>query len=134
MWENGAEEVKHTFMRWALPITWDFAEANPIAPIERFYQGGINSAFRVLSNLDASNLDRVPPPHILNASATSIESNEVDVVFTDPPYYDAIPYSDLMDFFYVWLKRSIRGFSPVFDAAFSRKIAPKWDNATQMES
>ena len=45
IWENGAEEVKHVFMRWALPITWDMAEANPLAPIERFYAGGLRFNF-----------------------------------------------------------------------------------------
>jgi adenine-specific DNA methylase len=48
-------------------------------------------------------------------------------VLTDPPYYDAIPYSDLMDFFYVWLKRSLYGLAPEFDEVFKSALSPKWD-------
>ena len=48
---------------------------------------------------------------------SSHERQEVDVIITDPPYYDAIPYSDLMDFFYVWLRRSLHGLAPDFDEA-----------------
>src|SRR5581483_6462244 len=48
-----------------------------------------------------------------------------------PPYYDAIPYSDLMDFFYVWLKRSLNGLAPDCDLAFAAPLGPKWDQATQ---
>ena len=50
---------------------------------------------------------------------------------TDPPYYDAIPYSDLMDFFYVWLRRTLHGLSSEIDAAFHEPLAPKWDHDEQ---
>ena len=53
-----------------------------------------------------------------------------DAIVTDPPYYDAIPYSDLMDFFYVWLRRTIYGLSPEMDAAFCEPLAPKWNHDT----
>ena len=52
-----------------------------------------------------------------------------DVICTDPPYYDAIPYSDLMDFFHVWLRRTLYGLSPKTDAAFEAPLGPKWDSA-----
>ena len=51
----------------------------------------------------------------------------MDVICTDPPYYDAIPYSDLMDFFQVWLRRVLRGLSPETDAVFAEPLGPKWD-------
>src|SRR5207248_2982221 len=47
-----------------------------------------------------------PTPHAVNQSSTKLNGNQFDLVLTDPPYYDAIPYSDLMDFFYVWLRRT----------------------------
>ncbi|MDI3538715.1 MAG: putative methylase, partial [Bacillota bacterium] len=47
---------------------------------------------------------------------------------TDPPYYDAIPYSDLMDFFYVWLRRTLHGLSAEIDEVFREPLAPKWDH------
>ncbi len=52
-----------------------------------------------------------------------------DLICTDPPYYDAIPYSDLMDFFHVWLRRTLRGLSPAIDAAFETPLGPKWNAA-----
>jgi adenine-specific DNA methylase len=128
IWENGAEEVKHVFMRWALPMTWDYAEANPIAPTKRFFIGGVNSAQMALSRLMDSPSGLSHRPKILNRSA--LDSSEIvsDVIFTDPPYYDAIPYSDLMDFFYIWLRRSAVGISPEIDIAFKSKTTPKWDH------
>jgi hypothetical protein len=56
-------------------------------------------------------------------------TSEWDVIATDPPYYDAIPYSDLMDFFYIWLRRSLHGLSPVLDSAFKEPLGPKWNQA-----
>jgi len=127
VWEHGAEEVKHIFMRWALPITWDFAEANPFAPIERFFAGGINSSRRVLSALHGCSWYGTCPPVIFNRSAIKGTGGEYDIVFTDPPYYDAIPYSDLMDFFYVWLRRCLGDCNAEFSAAFRGSVTPKWD-------
>jgi putative DNA methylase len=131
VWEKGAEEVKHVFMRWALPITWDYAEANPIAPIERFYAGGINSAQMVLSRLIDTDWENTFHPNVLNQSAIKEVGSKVDLIFTDPPYYDAIPYSDLMDFFYIWLKRSVSSLSPTIDDVFKQQLAPKWDSSIQ---
>ena len=55
-------------------------------------------------------------------------SGQYDAIVTDPPYYDAIPYSDLMDFFYVWLKRSVPGLSAEVGSLFSATLGPKWDH------
>jgi adenine-specific DNA methylase len=128
IWEKGAEEVKHMFMRWALPITYDFAEANPLAPIERFFIGGINSAGSVLDTLFEGGWDKTITPHIVRASAIDSHSGSYDIVVTDPPYYDAIPYSDLMDFFYIWIRRSLYGTSQEYEDAFTEALSPKWDH------
>jgi adenine-specific DNA methylase len=127
VWENGAEEVKHLFMRWALPITWDFAEANPLAPIDRFFVGGMKSAWRVLLNLHSGSWSKTTAPNVVNRSAIISSEDTYDLVFTDPPYYDAIPYSDLMDFFYVWLRRNVSDISPAHAAAFKDPLSPKWN-------
>jgi adenine-specific DNA methylase len=127
VWENGAEEVKHVFMRWALPVTWDFAEGNPLAPIKRFYNGGLNSAFQVLSSLHNFSWGGILPPIIKCESALKMEQGKADLIFTDPPYYDAIPYSDLMDFFYIWLKRVIEDLNGEFEDRFSSLLGPKWN-------
>jgi hypothetical protein len=69
-----------------------------------------------------------PIPTVLLASAMAAREGTVDVVVTDPPYYDAIAYADLMDFFYVWLKRTLCGMSTEIDDAFRPPVSPKWDH------
>ena len=127
IWESQAEEVKQTFLRYALPITWDFAEGNPLAPNDRFFVGALAGVASVVDRLIGTSLIASPPVEVLNKSAIAVDGTW-DVVVTDPPYYDAIPYSDLMDFFYVWLRRALLGLSPDIDAAFAQQLAPKWDH------
>ncbi len=126
-WTVGWEQIRNTFTRFALPITWDFAESVVSADTSGGYPGAIEwiamyIAHSLLFSADA------PPPEIIQSSATSISSTSIDVIVTDPPYYDAIIYSDLMDFFYVWLKRTLYGVSPEIDSAFSKPLSPKWDH------
>ncbi len=128
VWENGAEEVKHAFMRWALPITWDFAEANPLAPIDRFYRGGLNSTTRVLNNLCGNEWGGTVSPKIFNRSAIAPGVTSLDLVVTDPPYYDAIPYSDLMDFFHIWLRRVLGNLASDLADGFRNALGPKWNH------
>jgi adenine-specific DNA methylase len=127
IWESVAGEIKQTFLRFALPITWDFAEANPLAPSDRFYNGALSNVGRVLDSLLQIRTNAVTQPIILNASAIAPLHTEVDIIVTDPPYYDAIPYSDLMDFFYVWFRRTLYGVSPEIDEAFREPLGPKWN-------
>ena len=131
IWEHGAEEVKHVFMRWALPVTWDFAEGNILAPVERFFLGGLASIFKSISRLHQCSWEGTEAPIVTRRSAIEEAMTHVDVVVTDPPYYDAIPYSDLMDFFYIWLRRTLNGLSPELDSEFALPIAPKWNQEIQ---
>jgi putative DNA methylase len=128
VWEKAAEEVKHTFMRWALPITWDFAEANPIGPADRFWKGGVAAVGSALSTFYKTSWDEAFSPSVLLRSAIETGEEKYDVIVTDPPYYDAIPYSDLMDFFYVWLRRTLKGLDFDLDLAFEKALTPKWDD------
>ena len=127
IWEPVASEIKQTFLRFALPITWDFAEANPLVLNDRFYIGALSNVGRVLDELLPA-VSYAPKPHSVNRSAISTHDELYDLILTDPPYYDAIPYSDLMDFFYIWLRRTLSGLSPEIDAAFTSPLAPKWDH------
>ncbi len=68
-------------------------------------------------------------PHTDDDAQTAAGDPGFDLICTDPPYYDAIPYSDLMDFFHVWLRRALWGLSPEIDAAFETPLGPKWDAA-----
>ncbi|MCX6379003.1 MAG: DUF1156 domain-containing protein [Armatimonadetes bacterium] len=121
VWENVAGEVKQTFLRFALPMTWDFAESNPISNVERCYLGAIDSVYRVLTNL--AQATSAGKANIVNGSATeSLGENLFDAIVTDPPYYDAIPYAELADFFYVWLRRTV---GDNYGAIFANPLSPK---------
>jgi adenine-specific DNA methylase len=126
-WKIDVPTINHSFVRFALPITWDFAESNVLWDGAGSY---LQCADRVLTPFDNPDFwaGFVESPHVINQSATSTVDNTFDVVVTDPPYYDAIPYSDLMDFFYVWLRRILSGLSPAIDAVFSETTGPKWNH------
>lgn len=126
-WTVGWDKIRNTFARFALPITWDFAESVPTADSSGGYPGGVEWAAQYLEHATQF-AAAAPTPAILKGSAISEKDAGFDVVLTDPPYYDAIPYSDLMDFFYVWLRRTLHGLSPEIDAAFSEPLAPKWSH------
>ena len=128
IWETHANEVKHTFARFALPMTWDFAEGNPLSSQTRYYKGAIEYVGRFLTKsllglqLGQSN------PELLNSPAQVLVNKSTDTIITDPPYYDAIPYADLSDFFYVWLRRSI---GDRFPDVFADVLVPKPDEIVQ---
>ena len=122
IWATNAEEVKQTFLRFALPITWDFAESNPLYHWNRYYKGAIDSVERVLRKISTDLCSDFPRPYIVNSSAQQGIERKVDTIITDPPYYDAIPYADLSDFFYIWLRRSI---GDQFPDAFADPLTPK---------
>ena len=112
-WLPSGEEVKHVFARQALPIVWDFGEANYLASASRSW----NSALTSIANVLKRGWIRLGQGQVESADATDypLPSDSVGVWFTDPPYYDAIPYSDLSDFFLVWLKRTLPDHSLLRD-------------------
>jgi adenine-specific DNA methylase len=131
IWNMGAEKVEQTFARFALPILWDFPEANSLADASGSYLGETEWLALVASHLLAAT-SNFPPPKVVGVSATHSCGELFDAVVTDPPYYDAIPYSDLMDFFYIWLRRTLSGISPEVDGAFREPLGPKW-NSTERD-
>lgn len=130
MWDQAYTKVNHTFHRYALPITWDFCEGNPLSQTTGNYESAVDWASLYAAHADRA-LQAAPSPRVMGASVLGLaESDCYDIVLTDPPYYDAIQYSDLMDFFYIWLRRALRGLSPDMDNAFADSLAPKWDSAS----
>jgi len=112
--------VLHTFARFALPITWDFIEGVTIA---EFSGGFTNSLEWVIRFVDsADNFIESEKPSIQCMDARSPISQTFDCIVTDPPYYDAIPYADISDFFYVWLRRIVGDNYPT---VFSAPLTPK---------
>ncbi|MDP2856916.1 MAG: DUF1156 domain-containing protein [Bacillota bacterium] len=127
-WDVSRQTVRNVFTRFALPIVWDYCESNLFSDSTANYAACIDWIAGVINHVTQTALER-PVPVVLFRSATAPPNALVDLVLTDPPYYDAIPYSDLMDFFYVWLRRSLHGLSPEIDQVFSSPLSPKWDHA-----
>jgi adenine-specific DNA methylase len=124
-WDMGSECIAQTFQRYALPMKWDFVEVNSTYTSTGSYDGGIDWIGRFLSHALGSLVGSVT---VKNQSAIQDLPDGIDLVITDPPYYDAIPYSDAMDCFHVWLRRSLNGLSDEIDEVFSNPLAPKWDH------
>ncbi len=127
-WITSVEAIGHTFVRFALPMTWDYSEAAPINAVRGGWAMCLEACVESLGTISKASAHPVPTPQVRQASAIALaEEGQYDLVVTDPPYYDAIPYSDLMDFFYLWLRRTGVGLSPAFDQAFQAPLSPKWD-------
>jgi len=99
--------IRGTFARQALPMTWDYAEAPPFGNTSGNWLGGIEWVSKALTLFPASGGGHVQQA---DAQTQSVSSNKL--ISTDPPYYDNIGYADLSDFFYVWLRRSLRSIYP----------------------
>jgi putative DNA methylase len=128
-WHPQWEFVPNLFSRQALPMTWDYAELNPIASIlTGTYESMFRQIVRPLDELSRFISTDLPAPHATQTSATTLPypDNFFDAVITDPPYYDNVPYSHLSDFFYVWLKRSV---GDLFPELFTTPLTPKKQEA-----
>ena len=126
-WDSEPEKIRNTFARFALPMMWDFAESCPLADTTGSFIQAVEWIARVIEHLQNATAG-APEAQVLRQSAIEAPpEGGFDAIVTDPPYYDAIPYSDLMDFFHVWLRRVLHGLSEETDAAFAEPLGPKWD-------
>ena len=110
--------MQGVFARQAIPMVWDFAENNALCDSSGSLTGAIAWNAKVLDNLSIANISG-------GASQSDAASQPISldkVVSTDPPYYDNIGYADLSDFFYVWMRRSLK---PVFPDLFATLVVPK---------
>jgi adenine-specific DNA methylase len=129
VWTPNAEQLSHTFSKQALPMVFDFPESNPFKEaggspfnmlgwVTRFIKTESGNVFACeLKNASSGDREQFPEKHLT-------------AVITDPPYYDAIAYADLSDFFYVWLKRTL---GDVFPANFATPQTPKSDECTALK-
>lgn len=119
-WAAGSEDTKQLFARPAIPMMWDFSEANPLDSTDGTFPRFVEALSNTLESLGSN----WKPGQAALASAVQhpLPDASVDCIFTDPPYYDAIPYADLTDFFYVWLKRMLGDFHPDL---FHDRLTPK---------
>jgi putative DNA methylase len=118
-WRQSVEATRNTFARQALPMVWDFAEANPFsASCGNWIDGSTEWIVRAIRLIPCGETGKAQQ---LDATA-AMNGVESPAVCTDPPYYDNIGYADLADFFYVWLRPCIR---KVYAQLFSTLLVPK---------
>ncbi len=109
-WEPVAQCPRHLFGRQAVPMVWDFAEANPFSESSGAFLTSLRGMVKGLASLGDVR-DRTADVRQRDARVRVRESAS-SVVSTDPPYYDNISYADLSDFFYVWLRRNLASVWP----------------------
>ncbi len=113
LYNTRGEKIEHTFTRQAISMVWDYAELNPLSGGNGDWMSNLRWVKRSLEHLCAMNClfrgEKPPVPTVMRTSAHQLpfEDNFFDGIFTDPPYYDNIPYSHLSDYFYIWLKRAL---------------------------
>jgi putative DNA methylase len=120
IWETGMGRLAGAMGRQGVPMQWSFAETNPLAGAGGDIAGTAVSVAENLQNLGIGGTGSV---RNLAAQKNSFASEPV-VISSDPPYYDNVGYSDLSDFFYVWLRRSL---SEIWPDLFRRLLTPKDD-------
>ena len=119
-WRSSSQDIGHTFGRQALPMMWDFVEGNVLSGATRDWSNAVEGGLKALECLDPDIL----AGHAECASATQhpLPDDAAQCFFSDPPYYNAVPYADLSDFFYVWLRRTIPELYPDL---FAEPLSPK---------
>lgn len=116
-WMSDRGAFRETFARQAIPMVWDYAEANPFSNSGGNILSAVDKGRMAIEHFPASGLGRA---FQYDAAAQNLSSSKV--ISTDPPYYDNIGYADLSDFFYVWMRRSLR---EIFPSLLSTIAVPK---------
>ena len=124
-WGNDDEGVTGTFGMQAVGMVWDYAETNPLCDKTGGFRWAIDLVVNAIKTTAQSHTNAA---HVKRGSASRLPFGDstLDAVIVDPPYYDSVPYGDLSDYFYVWLKRSLGG---LFGEVFSTPLTPKADEA-----
>lgn len=119
-WHTTGEKIEGLFARQAIPMVWDIAEANSFSGAT----GGLDGALEWILDVCKNNLILNNIGQTQQASATNhpLPNNFIQGFISDPPYYDSIEYSDLSDFFYVWLKRTLPNSIGIY---FQDELTPK---------
>jgi len=119
-WQPNGEKIADVFGRQALPMVWDYPEVNIITGASRSFSELFSDILRIISEESVIKNSG----YVMQSSATSLSqpNNFFDAIFTDPPYYDNVPYAYLSDFFYVWLKRTVGDLYPDL---FATSLSPK---------
>jgi hypothetical protein len=116
-WNSPGEKMRNTFGRQAIPMVWDYAEANPFCTSSGSYDNMLGWVVKSIGTLPASSSGVA-----VQLDAQSDDGLRDIMISTDPPYYDNISYADLSDFFYVWMRQSLKDIYP---ALFRTMLVPK---------
>lgn len=116
-WHKPGEKIGHLFSRQAIPMKWDYCETNIMSESTGNVTGMVKWVSKVIDSLPTSSIGIAVQN---DAKKQSIIAKKI--ISTDPPYYDNVPYADLSDFFYVWLRRSLKF---IFPELFSTVTVPK---------
>jgi len=116
-WMNDRGAFRETFARQAIPMVWDFAESNPFADAGGSLDAAIDKGAMAVRDLPKTGVGRAEQA---DAQTQALSANRL--VSTDPPYYDNIGYADLSDFFYVWLRKSLK---PIYPSLYATLAVPK---------
>lgn len=115
-WHFRNEQVRNVFSRQAIPMVWDFLEVNPLGSGAGSWLGHLGQAVEVLDAV------AIAPAAVVGQASAVDAVGTGKLLSTDPPYYDNVGYSDLSDFFYVWLRRTLRD---VYPSLFGAALVPK---------
>ena len=118
-WKSSGEQAMHTFTRQVIPMVWDFTESNVLGKSAICFEKAIKYTADALLSIGSYNRF---PGVVTQSDATNQPLSHNSIISTDPPYYDNIGYGDLSDFFYIWLRSSLR---TVFPSLFSTVTVPK---------
>ena len=116
-WTPDREQTVTAFARQALPMTWDYPEVNPFSGAAGDYRVSVNGVIKGMEGLGAGEVGQIN-----QIDAQSVNYPSGTVISTDPPYYDNISYSDVADYFYVWMRPSLQ---PIFPDMLSLIATPK---------
>lgn len=120
-WEPNAQCPRQLFARQAIPMVWDYAESNLFSVSSGSWEVHVNNLYRCLQ-AESFDFQRDKIGTAKQFDAQSDCGLRDIMISTDPPYYDNIGYADLSDFFYVWLRRSLRSIYPKL---FRTMLVPK---------
>ena len=118
-WNAVGEKMRNTFARQAIPMTWDYAECNSFSLSSGNFNGAIDWIYKVIGLSSCNSKGKVQQ---VDATDIANHYSKPIVISTDPPYYDAVSYADLSDYFYTWIRRSL---SNVYPKLFATLATPK---------
>ena len=117
-WDSSRQHARNVFARQAIPMAWNFTENNPIGSSSGSWSNCVSGVARAIEHLPAS----LQGEAIQGDARARVLASVGAVVSTDPPYYDNVPYADISDFFYVWMRKNL---SRVWPHEFSTITTPK---------